>query len=473
MLKCLKGTTEIHLTLWTPESWIGEKNNKSHMPKEAIMFGKQYAVGVNRLASVVRSLAIACVLVLVLTTMLALSAAAQYSVVYNFTGGLDGANPVLSLTLNQGGSLFGTIPGGSNSPGSVYELRYVNSGWIFAPLYSFQGTDGAGPAAAVTLAPNGVVYGSTQSGGATNQGVVYMLRPSPTPPLTPLAPWNETMLDSFPGVPDGAGPTGKLVLDSAGNLYGTTYQGGSYGKGDVYELSPTSNGWVESVLYSFSGGTDGGMPDSGVVIDSAGNLYGTAIMGGDPSCQCGVVFQLTPSSSGWNETVLYSFQPADGGIPIAGLAWDSSGNLYGGTCELGKSLDHRTGLGGTVKSQSRRSSGGGISTVFQLGLFGGQWVYFNLYTFNDSTCIFDHLAVDVVGAVWGTSPTAGTYGAGKLFWLLQENGLWQYGEAYDFTGGTDGGMPYAGPSISPLGYVYGAAYGGGSYNEGVIYQFTY
>jgi uncharacterized repeat protein (TIGR03803 family) len=109
-----------------------------------------------------------------------------------------------------------------------------------------------------------------------------MLRPSPTAPLTAIAPWNETLLDSFPGAPDGAAPIGKLVLDSAGNLYGTTSQGGSSGNGTVFELSPTSSGWVESVLYSFSGGTDGGTPESGVVIDSAGNLYGTAFAGGDP-----------------------------------------------------------------------------------------------------------------------------------------------------------------------------------------------
>ena len=301
------------------------------------------------------------------------------------------------------------------------------------------------------------------------EGVVYMLRPSPTAPLTAIAPWNETLLDSFPGAPDGAAPIGKLVLDSAGNLYGTTSQGGSSGNGTVFELSPTSSGWVESVLYSFSGGTDGGTPESGVVIDSAGNLYGTAFAGGDPSYHLGVVFQLTPSSSGWNETVLYSFQPTDGSPPVAGLAWDSSGNLWGGTCQLGLSLGDRSGLGGKAISQRVRFSGGGISTVFVLEFAGGQWVYLPIHTFNDSTCIFDSLAVDVVGAVWGTSPTAGTYGAGKLFFLIDGD----YGEAYDFTGGTDGGMPYAGPSIGPVGYVYGTAYQGGTYNEGVVYQWFY
>lgn len=435
------------------------------------MFAKQYATNVNGLAPVVRSLVITCVLVLALMTMLALPAAAQYSVVYNFTGGSDGGGPMFGLAVNRGGNLFGTTMGNTSSLGSVYELKYVNSGWIFAPLYSFHGTDGTAPYSGVTIAPNGVAYGTTSSGGATDQGVVYMLRPSPKVPMTAIAPWNETVLTSFPGAPDGAEPGGNLAIDSAGNLYGVTAQGGTSGNGTVYELSPTSTGWVESVLYSFGGGTDGGLPASGVVIDSAGNLYGTATNGGDPSCQCGVVFQLTRSAWGWNETVLYSFQYTDGGFPYAGLAWDSSGNLYGGTCNLGmgKSLTGRSGLMGKAISQRGRLSGTGVSTIFELTFAGGQWVYLPMHVFNDSTCIFGNLAVDMSGVVWGTSPSAGTYGAGKLFYLLEGN----YSEEYDFTGGTDGGQPFAGPTIGPAGYVYGTAAEGGSYNAGIIYQFHY
>ena len=177
-------------------------------------------------------------------------------------------------------------------------------------------------------------------------------------------------------------------------------RGGTSGNGTVYELSHTSSGWIESTLYSFGGGTDGGLPASGVVIDSAGNLYGTATNGGDPSCQCGVVFQLTRSAWGWNETVLYSFQYTDGGFPYAGLAWDSSGNLYGGTCSMSKSLRERSGLGGKAISQSGRLSGSGISTIFELTFAGGQWVYLPMHVFNDSTCIFGNLAVDMSGVVW-------------------------------------------------------------------------
>lgn len=158
------------------------------------MFAKQYATHINWLAPPVRSLAITCVLVLALMTMLALPAAAQYSVVYNFTGGSDGGGPMFGLAVNRGGNLFGTNMGNTSSPGSVYELKYVNSGWIFAPLYSFHGTDGTAPYGGVTIAPNGVAYGTTSSGGATDQGVVYMLRPSPSVPKTALAPWNESVL---------------------------------------------------------------------------------------------------------------------------------------------------------------------------------------------------------------------------------------------------------------------------------------
>jgi uncharacterized repeat protein (TIGR03803 family) len=379
--------------------------------------------------------------------MLELPAMAQFNVIYNFTGGSDGGNPVTGVTLNPGGSLFGTTPGGTSSPGSIYELRYVNSGWIFAPLYTFHGTDGASPFSAVTLAPNGVVYGTTSAGGGNNDGLVYSLRPSPTVPLAANSPWHETELYSFTGEPDGAGPVRDLAVDSAGNLYGTTQQGGTYGMGAVYMLTPVNGGWLESVLWSFSGGSDGGSPSGGVVIDAAGNLYGTAGGGGDPACKCGVVFQLTPSMSGWSETVLYNFQPSDGGIPMAGLAWDSSGHLYGGTC-----LPGHNG-----------------ATIFGLQFFGGTWNYFSIYTFTDNTCIYDRLAVDVYGEVWGTSPTAGAYGAGKVFGLVYSS-YWLYGDLKDFSGGDDGGMPFAGPTIDPLGEtVYGTAYTGGLYNNGVVY----
>ncbi len=236
--------------------------------------------------------------------------AQTFNVIHTFTGGQDGAYPEAGVTLDNAGNLYGTASGGGlHHDGTVYQLKHTGSAWTFNPLYNFNGDDGASPQARVIFGPNGTLYGTTTYGGTRDDGTVFNLRPSPRACTAVLCPWTETVLYGFmPGV-DGTVPYGDLVFDQAGNLYGTTEDGGLYAQGTVYELTPSGSTWTESVLYNFSGsygsGNDGANPASGVIFDNAGNLYGTTSGGG--LFGFGTIFQLTPSGPGWKENILYNF----------------------------------------------------------------------------------------------------------------------------------------------------------------------
>ena len=194
-------------------------------------------------------------------------------------------------------------------------------------VYSFTGgDDGGNPVSGVTLDTNGNIYGTTKLGGRAKDGVVYKLNAS----------GQETVLHTFTGGADGGNPIAGLLRDSTGDLYGTTYAGGAgtgYGYGVVYKLDTAGQ---ESVLYSFTGAADGGRPVAGVVRDPNGNLYGTTSGGGSSNCPnfgCGVVYRLNSTGQ---QTVLYSFSGLDGGVPYAGVILDSAGSLYGTTADGGK-----------------------------------------------------------------------------------------------------------------------------------------
>jgi uncharacterized repeat protein (TIGR03803 family) len=265
------------------------------------------------------------------------------NVIHTFQGS-DGSGPGSPVAIDKHGTVYGTTPtGGANGLGVVYQLRPDGiGGWNFKVIHDFTGgTDGSGGGAGRLLVTSGVsLYGVCTTGGANSAGVVYeMFRQNGT--------WQFATLYAFKGQPDGYSPYASLIFDKVGNLYGTTYYGGATPEpndvGTVYKLTHQHGTWSEELLYSFKGGADGANPISSLVVDAAGNLYGTTSAGGAASCNggCGVIFKLTPGTKGtWTESVVYRFpgQPRPG-FAYNGMVGDGAGNFYGATVHGGKSND--------------------------------------------------------------------------------------------------------------------------------------
>lgn len=301
--------------------------------------------------------------------------AQTYRVIHNFTGGLDGSDPQAGLAMDRAGNLYGTASEGGNagSFGAVFRLVHSGSNWVFYPLYDFRGSyDGANPLGPLTVGPDGAFYGTTLAGGSVSCGyqcgVVFRLTPTATFPSSAFTPWDETVLYAFTGL-DGSEPVyPQLIFDHAGNLYGATQFGGSHGGGAVLEMTPSSGGgWTEQVLYGgFEGDSPtGSQPYSGVVMDSAGNLYGTTSIGGEPGD--GVVYEVSPAQGGWAQTILHSFaNGGDGGLSFGGLVMDQAGNLYGGTVSGG------AGNCGVIYELSLSNGGWSFAPIYSLPPVHGQ-----------------------------------------------------------------------------------------------------
>jgi uncharacterized repeat protein (TIGR03803 family) len=365
-----------------------------------------------------------------------------FSVVHSFTGGTDGGNPAAGLVMDSSGNLYGTTSSGGNSgAGTVFEVSSTGAETV---LYNFTGgVDGGDPEASLILLGK-TLYGTTVSGGASGAGTVFEVTLEGT----------ETVLYSFTGKTDGAAPGASLLRDSAENLYSTTNLGGADGNGTVFKLvRPTTRGavWTEQVLHSFGANNDGTNPVAGVSFDTAGNLYGTTSAGG--TYGYGNVFQLTPSGSGWTENILHQFELlSDGGTPYAGLVLDKSGNLYGATTDGGGGGSDG---GGTIFEMSPSADGWsftvlyslpgwGISgsfrylfvasgriygtthcdgansagTVFELTHSAKGWTYTSLYVFTggtDGLFSFSNPVLDRVGDLYGTTRYGGQFGYGVVF----------------------------------------------------------
>jgi uncharacterized repeat protein (TIGR03803 family) len=398
---------------------------------------------------------------LVVSTIFAIPAvqAQTYTVLHAFTGGSDGGNPYAGLTLDGAGNLYGaTAFGGLNENGVVYKLKRAGSGWVLSTLYEFQGgEDGEEPIGGITIGPDGAFYGTTLLGGGSSGcaggcGIVYRLTPPATVCRSVSCPWTETVLHRFGLVNgDGAEPVyGSPVFDRAGNLYGTTSYGGTSGHGTVYELSPSSGGWTETILWSFTGRDDGGLPLNSLIFDGAGNLYGTASDYGNQGS--GTVFELSPSGSVWIETTLFSFTFPGTGRPIGGLAWDAQDNLYG-----------TTGNGGPYD----------YGTVFQLTPSAGGWTFNQLTFFLCCGGPQSTPTLDNAGNVYVT--VVALEGDGAIVKLNQSQGTWTSTILHLFTG-SDGYYPYPGVALDANGNLYGTTYFGGGGNCpvscGVIYEIT-
>jgi uncharacterized repeat protein (TIGR03803 family) len=388
------------------------------------------------------------VLILLVT---AITAQAQtFQVLHNFAGP-EGAYPYAGVTMDQAGNLYGTAAHGghtggacgSGGCGTVFKLKHEASGWILNPLYTFTGPDGNSPQARVIFGPDGNLYGTTTYGGTANQGTVFKLSPPPSACKAFLCPWRETVLYSFQGGSDGEQPQyGDLVFDQQGNIYGTTPYGGAGSGCDascgvVYKLS-VSTGWTESILYRFTGGDDGGYPYAGVIFDATGNLYGTTEYGGTETE--GVVYKLSPSGSGWTESVVYNFT-FPFGEPYSGLIFDQAGNLYGATSE------------------------GTAPFVYELTPAGDAWTFNQLYQFeNTYVGPLAKLTMDPAGNLYGTVADGNV----EVFRLTLSDGQWtQTG----FNGGAGDG-PTGSVILDASGNVYTTAPAGGTYGDGVVFEIT-
>jgi len=430
-----------------------------------------------------RTVALTLAFLLATTLMANPGAQAQtFKVLHAFSGNADGSYPETGLTMDRGGNLYGTALGGGTASchssdygpgcGTIFKLMRSGSGWTLIPLYSFSGSpDGAAPHSRMVFGPDGRLYGTTINGGqgtcdslfGVGCGTVFSLRPPASACKTAICPWTETVLYRFSGGSDGGEPLGDLAFDQEGNLYGTTLGGGNggcpVGCGVVYKLTPSNGGWTESVVYAFTGGDDGTNPWGGVAFDGAGNLYGTTAAGGyvnSGDCYegCGTVFQLTPSGSGWSENTLHIFQGNDGNFSAAALAFDQQGNLYGDSTSGG------TNNGGVVFELSPSNGNWNFSLLQQSlsgGIQAGSWAT---------------LTIDSSGNLLGTSRGGGRYGQGYVFRLTESNGVWSFTDVYDFYGGTDGGLPSSSVAFDAVGNLYGTAVVDGAFAQGVIWEIT-
>ncbi len=330
-----------------------------------------------------------------------------FNSIYSFAGGNDGEGPLAKVVIGANGSLYGTTYAGGN-PGCS---------------------------------------------GGYGCGTVFNLRPPPTICRAVSCSWVETVLYRFNGDSDGANPFfGNVIFDQAGNIYGTTQSGGGVGCGGagcgtVFELSPVAGGWTEKLLYSFTGtGNDGANPNSGVTFDTAGNLYGTTKQGGLDSN--GIVFRLAPAGSDWTESLVYAFQGQNDGFwPVGGLLFDQSGNLYGTTNSGGLNgggiafeltttgvetvlfnfvgdleggaydnlvMDAAGNLYGTTYDDGEHDSG----AVFKLSPSAGGWTYTEIYSFtggSDGRCPYGRVLIDGEGNLYGTAAGGGQYDSGVVW----------------------------------------------------------
>jgi uncharacterized repeat protein (TIGR03803 family) len=391
-------------------------------------------------------------------------------VLHAFAGGTsDGGNPFAGLIADSSGNFYGTATiGGSSGAGVVFKLSPNGTP---AVLHSFAGgaSDGGDPESGLIADSSGNLYGTTRTGGGsgcfTGQGcgTVFRLSPDGT---------SYTVLHSFVGgASDGAVPVAGLILDSSGNLYGTTAAGGGsgcggFGCGVVFKLSPSG---TVTLLHSFTG-SDGTMPRAGLITDSNGNLYGTTQNGGDLSCGpifgqpgCGVVFKLSPSGTTYTFSLLHTFEAgaSDGAIPLAGLIADSSGNLYSTTDAGGGS-----GCGGT-----------GCGGVFKLSPSGSSYTFSLLYSFagppSDGWEPFAGLILDGSGNLYGTTQLGGGAGCGApgcgVVFKVSPSGTETV--LYAFAGGAgDGAEPVAGLIADSSGNLYGMTEAGGGSGAGVVFE---
>lgn len=382
-----------------------------------------------------------------LTFSIAVSAQTE-KIIYSFSNDSDGRSP--QGLVSDGKNFYGTTStGGSGGAGTVFELSPNSSGgWTEQVIHTFTGytnpSDGARPTGPVAFDSKGNLYGATGGGGTMGAGTVFELTPNSN------GTWTEKVLYSFVGGTN-AGPPygGALVLDAAGDIYGTSL-GGVYGYGTVYKLVAGAGGtWTEKVLYNFQGLNDGASPiGSTPILDSAGNLYGVA--SGCGAHDFGVVYELTPGPGGtWTQKVLYSFTGGNGGVsPTGNLLFDSSGNLFGTTLFTAYELVH--GANGSWTQKVLHHFAGG----------------------KDGATALAGMTFDKAGNLYGTTLNGGAHRGAVYELSLAPTGAWTEKILHRFaSNGIDGYYPqYSTLVVDTNGNVFGVTSSGGTSNGGVIFE---
>jgi len=419
------------------------------------------------------------------------SAEWKEKVLYSFQGSNDGQSPAGGVVFDKAGNLYGaTYEGDSTCPspgcGTIFQLSPGSGGtWSETILYGFNGNQGSRPEGGVIADANGNLFGTTAYGGSgtcllfgdnVGCGVAYEL----SPPAQKGGQWTYTVLYNFQGGKDGQIPQGDLTLDPTGNLYGATLYGGGYGScnapyfqhcGTVFKLSPPKqkgDHWTETILGSFKGGAagkevgDGANPNGGLVLDSAGAVYGTTYYGGNESGECdggvggtgcGAVFKLAkPMRKGgyWTKSILHRFNGQDGGGPLAGVILDNANDLYGTTVGGGSN---------------------GLGVAFELKSPSGKshvWTETVLYKFTDGTdgaYPMAGLIFDARGNLYGTAESGGEESEhGVVFELKPPDGkrrTWTFSLVYGFGNGANGWAPVASLIMGKTGSLYSTTQAGG------------
>lgn len=404
--------------------------------------------------------ALTAILAIGIVTLLAgaTPAAAQLKTLHYFGKDKDGFNPYGPVVFDAAGNLYGTTAyGGSGGGGIAYELTPTESGgWSEKIIYEFQFSEGDMPEGALIFDAAGNLYGAASYGGYYGAGAIFELSP------TVSGAWTQRILHTFSDSRfDGGFSFGPLIFDAAGNLYGTADLGGPQDKGSVFELSPTASGqWTETTLHFFGGGTDGENPIGGLVFDIAGNLYGTT------SGPLGTVFQLSPQQGGsWAYQVLHTFGVGtDGRYPEAALIFDNAGNLYG-TTKFG-GLYHN-GIAFELSPQA-----------------GGGWTEQVLHNFGDGIkeggILYGGLVLDGSGNLYGTTAegggsACGGRGCGTVFELSPSTGgVWTETTLYSFPNRNHGEFPTNALIFDANGNFYGTADEGGvNFDGGTVFEITH
>lgn len=394
-------------------------------------------------------------------------AQAKFKTLHVFSGGADGNYPLANVVLDAAGNLYGTtVYGGAHGYGTVYKLTPNSNGtWAKSILHSFAGgADGAYPYASLILDAAGDLYGTASDGIPGGPGNVFELKPNGD------GSWTNSVLYAFTGGSDGDLPVAPLIFDAQGNLYSVTDWGGAPTNwGEVFELTPNGDGtWTESVIYAFTGYPDGGHPQGGLIFDAAGNMYSTTYWGGSRKCVvagCGVVYELLPNADGtWSDSILHTFRAGkDGADPGSALVFDSAGNLYG-----------TTPYGSTDQSCEDNMCG----TVFELTPDGsGSWTEKILHNFTgnrDGGTPYGPLVLDAAGNVYGTASTGGPVGYGLVFELTPETGGgWKETILHAFTDAPAfGADPGGGVIFDAAGNLYGTTTGDGFKTFGTVFEIT-